>query len=790
MTPEQQRAIVIAKARKRKAEATGGNSGPIQGQIDQVNYLGKLNDFTRKGNTGRLTTAALSAANSSTLGALDPIMDGVDRAIPGYTGPDSASVRHGLREEHPVSGVVGDIAGFAGPGAAIWKAGGSLGKALPQLPGKGSRYAGRLLGLAGMGGAENAVFQSTVGASNLSASTGEPVSIPERLEMAREGGTNPIALAAGPAMSLAGRGISGAFTGKVTPKNLRPGANAPQLDQIEGMKNEAYQLADELGVTYTPDSYQNLIANLETRLASEGIDPVLHQRATRTLSRMQDRVGDKPMTMQELDKIRQFVRRDVIQSAAAGSTPGANAGEQRLGMMMVDAIDDFIESGTGAVGANGQAGSEAIRRARSLNSVWRKSQTLQDAVENAQLRSASTGSGGNFENALRQEIRKIYQNPKKVAGFSEAEREVMRAVIEGTPIQNILRNVGKLSPQGNGLMAALGIGTTAANPWLAPVWIAGMGAKHLSQQGIRNSFDELDTLVRGRANALAKPPMKNITPGSGGSTNALAPEAQPDFSVSQTMVPGDRGFLGRRLTPDRISSEYSFETSGGNQIKVSSGQLYGSEDGTFYVDWSANGQAGGLRPEGMPAQSLGETNEILRGVEQAVRRVIDDHNPTKIVMGPRTEKHLRIYQRMLERADLQGYRLSFENSREGPQFVLTRAESPVMQNGLPGGTIAGAAIGGINPDFNQDGEVSFAERMAGIAGGAAIGRFGPRLASRADDVATNGLGGGVRRKRTQNQIRQGLRDSGGTARPASDDLAANRTGLRNASAEAEAAIPD
>lgn len=93
--------------------------------------------------------------------------------------------------------------------------------------------------------------------------------------------------------------------------------------------------------------------------------------------------------------------------------------------------------------------------------------------------------------------------------------------------------------------------------------------------------------------------------------------------------------------------------------------------------------------------------------------------------------------------------------------VATRGNGPI-QNGLPGGTIAGAAIGGINPDFNQDGEVSFAERMAGIAGGAAVGRFGPRMASQADDMATMGVNGtppkAVSKGQAQSELITALKD--------------------------------
>jgi hypothetical protein len=429
-------------------------------------------------------------------------------------------------------------------------------KRLPQGKGllkEALRYGARGTGLAAEGLAQFGLWKAGVNSSNQEAETGQDMSLTDRAQSVVE---NPnelgIAAAAGPAMSAGYRAGRGLVTGRMTPKGITGGlGSAPSVEAIEGMKNEAYKMADELGVSYSPDSYQNLIAGIETKLSSEGIDPVLHQRASRTLQRMQDRVGDQPMTMQELDKIRQFVRRDVIQSAAAGATPGANAGEQRLGMMMVDAIDDFIESGAGATTGAAKEGGEAILRARSLNTVWRKSQTLQDAFENAHLRSASTGSGGNFENALRQELRKIYQNPKKIAGFNEAERKMMRTAIEGNAIQNTQRLLGKFSPEGNGLMGMMGVGGTFANPAFAAVPIGGFIAKRLAEKGITKNFENLDELVRSGADNVR--PMKNITPPKapppppGGPTPAAAVAASQGKPVANglpIMIDRHGGVMG------------------------------------------------------------------------------------------------------------------------------------------------------------------------------------------------------------------------------------------------------
>ena len=513
----------IKKARDEQGQVENRDLGqqPPSHHADQLAMFGKL-DKAIEGAPGRTYAAGGQVTNATTFGAYDRLMAGVDQLYSRTQGEsdrsysdslaDVRSSRQNMREMHPLSSGAGDVAGAIAGGFGIDDAiRGGVDRSIAKLPQarnaleKAQRYSKRLGGLFADGLAQYGAYTLGARAANQEAEEGRSIGAQERLGM-----LNPteaaISAAAGPAMSGMYRGGRGVMTGRVTPKNVPGGGGtAPALQDIQGMKSQAYADAEALGVAYTPDAYANMVAKIENTLEQAGADPQLNASVTSMLNNMQKRVGDQPITMETLDKVRQQVRENVISPAYRA----ARDGDVRLGNIIIDEIDDFIASGVGAVSNNGQAGSAAIQKARALNSVWRKSQALQDAVENATLRSASTGSGGNFENALRQEIRKIYQNPKKVAGFSELERKAMRAVIEGDLGQNVLRNIGKLSPQGNGLMAALGVGTTAANPVLAPVWLGAMGAKHLAQRGIKNKFDELDEMVREGANNL---PMKNITP--------------------------------------------------------------------------------------------------------------------------------------------------------------------------------------------------------------------------------------------------------------------------------------
>jgi len=72
----------------------------------------------------------------------------------------------------------------------------------------------------------------------------------------------------------------------------------------------------------------------------------------------------------------------------------------------------------------------------------------------------------------------------------------MERVVRGTPGQNLTRQIGKLSPEGNGLMAMLGIGGTAINPAVALASGGGFVAKRASDGIAQRNIDDLIRLVR------------------------------------------------------------------------------------------------------------------------------------------------------------------------------------------------------------------------------------------------------------------------------------------------------
>lgn len=278
---------------------------------------------------------------------------------------------------------------------------------------------------------------------------------------------------------------------------IRSGAT-PEIDDLYAAKDAAYKTVDQLGARYAPEAVDNLGSDMLRRAAQDGISPERHPKAYSMLVDWERR-GPQGMSLTELDQMRQVIRRDLVS--------GGDAAEGHFGRQFISAIDDFIEKSTPAKisGVTGQTADYAIRTARKSNAILRKSERLQDALEAARLRAASAGSGGNIDNAIRQELVRIIKKPD---GFSPEEiAQMERIVTGGGRGQELLRKIGKLSPSGSGLMSALGLGATMANPAAAAIPAIGLAAKTMSDRATQAGVRDLTKVVRTGGGAGAPPPL-------------------------------------------------------------------------------------------------------------------------------------------------------------------------------------------------------------------------------------------------------------------------------------------
>jgi hypothetical protein len=322
-------------------------------------------------------------------------------------------------------------------------------------------------------------------------------------------------------MAISGARAPGTVTRPI-PAAPRPAPAAPppprmKPTDLKAAKTKAYQDVEALGVQYKPDTFNGLINVLETEMKAANFDPLLHPGPAGVLRQVQKMQGKSP-SLTEVDQLRQFVRANAIS--------GKGEGEARIGQLMLRQIDDFMDVAgpKQVVSGDPKAAAAGIKQARDLNTRFRKVEGIEDAVESARLRAGSTGSGGNVDNATRQNLRRVLED----GTWTPDEAKALEEIVVGGKAQNFLRLVGKLSPQGNGLMTALNIGGAAANPLLAIPGMTGVIAKMSADAMTAKKVQQLLELIAGGPKPVAaRTPLRvpSVRPVAAGSTaaNLFAP---------------------------------------------------------------------------------------------------------------------------------------------------------------------------------------------------------------------------------------------------------------------------
>lgn len=293
-------------------------------------------------------------------------------------------------------------------------------------------------------------------------------SMTERAGAAARAAYDPLTLALG-----AG---AGAIAGRATPKSSDL---APSFDELTSRKTDAYNRVKASGESYSADQFRGLADDMTTVMADEGFNPGNHPKAAAKLDQISDmahRAADQPMSISELDQLRQQIGRDVAASP--------DAGERRMGVLMRQAIDDFIDR---------SGGSPDLLEARDMNTRVSKLRDLDQLDDKAGRRAARTGAGGNKENTQRQNVDRFLD---ETGNLTPAEQEQARKVVGGTMTSNVMRQVGKLSPEGNGLgfMVHTVGGVTSGGATL-PVAAAGFVAKRVSEAMTSRNVDDLRALI-------------------------------------------------------------------------------------------------------------------------------------------------------------------------------------------------------------------------------------------------------------------------------------------------------
>lgn len=431
------------------------------------------------------------AANGMTFGYADKLA--------GWAGREGTEAERAkteaARSRAGSAGVAADLGGGLATGMGLSGAGLTAAKLVPQglkgLTGLGARTAAM--------GAEGAAY----GAANA-------------LGNDQDVGTGAmLGAGAGVAGNLVGEGAS-KLVGKVAGAfNKQP--ELPDAAAIRAAKDAAYKASDEAGVILRPEVVQGIRGKIQDDLANFGYLPANQPKVKAVLDEL-DRVAGDNITLKGLDQVRK---------QAGGAYDPTNKTSNSITSKIIQRIDEGVSkvAPESVLTGDAAAGVGNLTEARRLNSQVSRLDRVTEALTKADRNAASSGSGGNTDNAVRQQIKAILNSASRSRGFSPDERAAMETVVRGTDGQNLARKLGRLSPNGNGLMAslygmagggglgaaALGAGAATGGAGLAAAAIpatVGMIAKPIAENATKNNVNELVRIIQAggnRSDAFAAP---------------------------------------------------------------------------------------------------------------------------------------------------------------------------------------------------------------------------------------------------------------------------------------------
>jgi hypothetical protein len=266
-----------------------------------------------------------------------------------------------------------------------------------------------------------------------------------------------------------------------------PAKRIPTLDDLTTQRKAAYKAVEQSGHQYAPQEFAKAVADIKAKLKAEQFDPEFHPKADLMLKRLEARAANPdPKTLSELDDLRKFINKNV-------------RGDQgHLGGVMSRGVDEFID-------AQGGQGSDLVGRARSLYKAEQKVKEVTKLQAKSQRQAARSGSGGNFDNATRQNMDKILErNPYLTAD----ERAALEDIVMGGKAQNALRAYGKTSPLSGGLSGQMNIfggvltGGAGVPLHTVPSSVAKIAADNITRKKVAELID-LMAVGGSRADLLA-----------------------------------------------------------------------------------------------------------------------------------------------------------------------------------------------------------------------------------------------------------------------------------------------
>lgn len=391
---------------------------------------------------------------------------------------ERANIR-AAREQYPVTGAVGEVAGAVGTGYGLAKAG------LTML-GRGAQTLPRL---AGIGAAEGAIYGGVSGAGG-----GETAD--ERVAEGLRG--------------AAVGGITGGIFGTIAGVLGRRSPAAETLDELRASSRAAYKASESIGLNINSGAYRNFVGNLEAELGRQGYREGVHTGLRNILREFHKEASTgNSIPLSLMEELRKVAR------SALSST---DANEVRLAGILMDNVDNFVTNLSSSQTTAGSMGPymrnmavDALNDARMYWARLSKGERIEQLIVRAGERAQRSGTS--LDVAIRSEFDSLLRGPRTSAGipramrgFTREEVDAARRVVTGGPIENLLRQIAKFDIRSHPYAGAAGsvVGGAIGGPVGA---VAVPAAGYLARAGaeattLRNATLVSELVRRGASTAV------------------------------------------------------------------------------------------------------------------------------------------------------------------------------------------------------------------------------------------------------------------------------------------------
>lgn len=275
----------------------------------------------------------------------------------------------------------------------------------------------------------------------------------------------------GPAIQQGGNLLQTQF-GKMIKNRARKAVaeGAESIEQLKAQANDAYKVAEESGININKDQYSDFIDEVINSVSAsspvqrKALDKLMPEIAA-VKEMLESSVGQQ-LGLSDMESLRRIAK------IPAGNFN--NPSQQEAAKKIINSIDELMENVTPEKVQGDLFESQAnelvqqsYKTARSMWAKVRKTEAIDDIIEKA-------GSyAGGLESGIKNQLTSILRSNKKQASFSKPELDMMREIVEGTPMGNLIGGISQMGLSTTGGRNVFNVGSGMATGGLAGYAVGG-----------------------------------------------------------------------------------------------------------------------------------------------------------------------------------------------------------------------------------------------------------------------------------------------------------------------------